>query len=245
MSPKSDFPCSSYSPLGHIPMPEVKVKCVDDSGACSCSSNRASMPLLRRSLTNDELQRRLQVALNEGTSNIAQTLVGLNVRTGYTHADSFRDLAPSVVPANGAQPNSISMHGLDAHIGPALYREKALQLEHRSSSDVSDSDGDINATMIPMTARATPYHSDPSSSATHHAVQIPAHHTHSKRPFGIRGPSLRTVNRHMTNSAAPSVHYNGPGSLIRGDLRDPGRGEEKRRHAGPLIRGLKVHGQGE
>ena len=44
------------------------------------------MPLLRRSLTHDELQRRLQVALNEGTSNIAQTLVGFNVRTGYTHA---------------------------------------------------------------------------------------------------------------------------------------------------------------
>lgn len=47
------------------------------------------MPALRRSLTNDELQRRLQVALNEGTSNIAQTLVGLNVRTGYTHAGMY------------------------------------------------------------------------------------------------------------------------------------------------------------
>lgn len=55
-----------------------------DDGVCQCP--RTGMPLLRRSLTHDELQRRLQVALNEGTSNIAQTLVGFNVRTGYTHA---------------------------------------------------------------------------------------------------------------------------------------------------------------
>lgn len=41
---------------------------------------------IHRSLTHDELQRRLQVALREGTPNIAQTLVGLNVRTSYTHA---------------------------------------------------------------------------------------------------------------------------------------------------------------
>jgi len=46
-------------------------------------------PALRRSITTDELQRRLQVALNEGTSNIAQTLVGFNVRTGYTHAGRY------------------------------------------------------------------------------------------------------------------------------------------------------------
>ncbi|KAL3887872.1 hypothetical protein ACJMK2_000261, partial [Sinanodonta woodiana] len=58
-------------------------KCVED-GFCNCP--KTGMPLLRRSLTQDELHRRLQVALNEGTSNIAQTLVGFNVRTGYTHA---------------------------------------------------------------------------------------------------------------------------------------------------------------
>lgn len=41
---------------------------------------------IRRSLTQDDLKHRLQVALHEGSSNIAQTLVGLNVRTAYTHA---------------------------------------------------------------------------------------------------------------------------------------------------------------
>lgn len=41
---------------------------------------------LRRSLTQDDLKHRLQVALHEGSANIAQTLVGLNVRTAYTHA---------------------------------------------------------------------------------------------------------------------------------------------------------------
>lgn len=44
---------------------------------------------IRPSLTHDELQHRLQVALREGTPNIAQTLVGLNVRTSYTHAGRF------------------------------------------------------------------------------------------------------------------------------------------------------------
>ena len=73
----------SYSPVPS----RVLLQCVDEAGVCTCGPNRpAGMPALRRSLTNDELQRRLQVALNEGTSNIAQTLVGLNVRTGYTHA---------------------------------------------------------------------------------------------------------------------------------------------------------------
>ncbi|VDI71365.1 Hypothetical predicted protein [Mytilus galloprovincialis] len=47
---------------------------------------------LRRSLTQDDLKHRLQVALHEGSANIAQTLVGLNVRTAYTHADAFRDM---------------------------------------------------------------------------------------------------------------------------------------------------------
>lgn len=55
---------------------------------------------LRRSLTNDEFQHRLQVALHEGTPNIAQTLVnGLNVRTGYTHAGML-NFVPFIVVSN-------------------------------------------------------------------------------------------------------------------------------------------------
>nr|XP_022332546.1 cytosolic carboxypeptidase 2-like isoform X26 [Crassostrea virginica] len=52
--------------------------------------------------TDDEKQRDMAffVALREGTPNIAQTLVGLNVRTSYTHAaETFRDMTPSVLPA--------------------------------------------------------------------------------------------------------------------------------------------------
>ncbi|XP_052085555.1 uncharacterized protein LOC127723104 isoform X46 [Mytilus californianus] len=44
--------------------------------------------------TEEDKQREMAffVALHEGSANIAQTLVGLNVRTAYTHADAFRDM---------------------------------------------------------------------------------------------------------------------------------------------------------
>nr|XP_022332554.1 cytosolic carboxypeptidase 2-like isoform X27 [Crassostrea virginica] len=72
-----------------------------DEGDPLCPYKRPIMSMqIRPSLTHDELQHRLQVALREGTPNIAQTLVGLNVRTSYTHAaETFRDMTPSVLPA--------------------------------------------------------------------------------------------------------------------------------------------------
>ena len=41
---------------------------------------------VQRSLTTEDFNRRLQVAFHEGTSNVSQALVGINIRTGYTHA---------------------------------------------------------------------------------------------------------------------------------------------------------------
>ncbi|XP_065942102.1 uncharacterized protein [Magallana gigas] len=91
--------------------------CDEGDPLCPCSRPIMSMQI-RPSLTHDELQHRLQVALREGTPNIAQTLVGLNVRTSYTHAgtrewicnttfdisstsntESFRDMTPNCLPA--------------------------------------------------------------------------------------------------------------------------------------------------
>ncbi|KAL4217925.1 hypothetical protein ACF0H5_022664 [Mactra antiquata] len=224
----SDKPTSSPSLHTHIQMPHVEVKCVDDSGVCHCGPPRAGMPSLRRSLTNDELQRRLQVALNEGTSNIAQTLVGLNVRTGYTHADSFRDLAPAVLPATAPQNNS--------------------------SSDVSDSETDSPTTMIPMTARATPYHHDSMMSSHptfHHSTSNHAHNVFKKH-LSLRGPSMRSVTRHVTNSAQSPMAFSHTNNLVRSEAplgqnqtSDQRRIDERKRNPGPLIRGLKVPGQGE
>ncbi|XP_076082751.1 uncharacterized protein LOC143053849 isoform X5 [Mytilus galloprovincialis] len=58
--------------------------------------------------TEEDKQRELAffVALHEGSANIAQTLVGLNVRTAYTHADAFRDMN-STMPSL-PQPRDIS-----------------------------------------------------------------------------------------------------------------------------------------
>ncbi|OWF38851.1 Cytosolic carboxypeptidase 2 [Mizuhopecten yessoensis] len=88
---------------------EMAFFCELEDGLCSCP--QSLMPVhqqLNRSLTNDELQRRLQVALSEGTPNIAQTLVGLNIRTSYTHAaDTFREMAPAVLPSTIPQPREI------------------------------------------------------------------------------------------------------------------------------------------
>ncbi|VDI71369.1 Hypothetical predicted protein [Mytilus galloprovincialis] len=67
--------------------PEPRLQCNEEDGMY----NHQIMSL-RRSLTQDDLKHRLQVALHEGSANIAQTLVGLNVRTAYTHADAFRDM---------------------------------------------------------------------------------------------------------------------------------------------------------
>ncbi|VDI71364.1 Hypothetical predicted protein [Mytilus galloprovincialis] len=69
------------------PPPLFEKRCNEEDGMY----NHQIMSL-RRSLTQDDLKHRLQVALHEGSANIAQTLVGLNVRTAYTHADAFRDM---------------------------------------------------------------------------------------------------------------------------------------------------------
>ncbi|CAG2206299.1 unnamed protein product [Mytilus edulis] len=68
-------------PLFEKRTPEPRLQCNEEDGMY----NHQIMSL-RRSLTQDDLKHRLQVALHEGSANIAQTLVGLNVRTAYTHA---------------------------------------------------------------------------------------------------------------------------------------------------------------
>ncbi|XP_060592114.1 cytosolic carboxypeptidase 2-like isoform X8 [Ruditapes philippinarum] len=213
--------------------------------------------------TEEEKQKEVAffVALNEGTSNIAQTLVGLNVRTGYTHAgtcyvpnvriphfspinvtatehigpmfhpdkvhifgkffDSFRDLAPAVLPATAPQNTATGGN---------------------SSSDMSDSD--IDANLIPVTARATPYLQDSISAPVH----PPFHHSTSyhaqnifKKHLSLRGPStMRTVQRHITNSAQPTMNFsNNPSNMIRSDVISSGQNEQRRieerkRNPGPL-----------
>ncbi|KAK3581757.1 hypothetical protein CHS0354_036079 [Potamilus streckersoni] len=208
---------------------EMSFFCVED-GFCNCP--KTGMPILRRSLTQDELHRRLQVALNEGTSNIAQTLVGFNVRTGYTHADSFKDLTPSVHPAGAAQ------------------------REQGSSSEESDLEMELNnGTTIPVAARSNPYQQD----QLHQNLGMP-HSAHAlsgtntphlyKRHLSLKGPTMRAY-RHL-NSASGPVQFST--SMIRPESMmlqtPPIRSEEQRfrqpKHpVGPLVRGIRVPGHGE
>ncbi|XP_060592107.1 uncharacterized protein LOC132746852 isoform X3 [Ruditapes philippinarum] len=135
--------------------------------------------------------------------------------------DSFRDLAPAVLPATAPQNTATGGN---------------------SSSDMSDSD--IDANLIPVTARATPYLQDSISAPVH----PPFHHSTSyhaqnifKKHLSLRGPStMRTVQRHITNSAQPTMNFsNNPSNMIRSDVISSGQNEQRRieerkRNPGPL-----------
>ncbi|XP_055995591.1 uncharacterized protein LOC125648400 isoform X7 [Ostrea edulis] len=146
--------------------------CDDEDPLCPCKRPIMSMQI-HRSLTHDELQRRLQVALREGTPNIAQTLVGLNVRTSYTHAaESFRDMTPNCLPATMPSVRDISS-------------------EEASDSDVPSS------TTITLAARSNPYNQHIEASGNLHLAGIAAQKRHMRS-----GPVLKTFTRHIPSSSS-------------------------------------------
>ena len=55
---------------------------MDEQALCQYPTHLPYPPML----TQEDFNQRLQVALNEGTANLSRTLMGMNVRTGYTHA---------------------------------------------------------------------------------------------------------------------------------------------------------------
>nr|XP_022332408.1 uncharacterized protein LOC111129975 isoform X12 [Crassostrea virginica] len=145
-----------------------------DEGDPLCPYKRPIMSMqIRPSLTHDELQHRLQVALREGTPNIAQTLVGLNVRTSYTHAaETFRDMTPSVLPATMPSVRDISS-------------------EEASDSDVPSS------TTITLAARANPYNQHIEASSNLQLAGIAAQKRHLRS-----GSVLKTFTRHIPSSSS-------------------------------------------
>nr|XP_022332484.1 uncharacterized protein LOC111129975 isoform X20 [Crassostrea virginica] len=125
--------------------------------------------------TDDEKQRDMAffVALREGTPNIAQTLVGLNVRTSYTHAaETFRDMTPSVLPATMPSVRDISS-------------------EEASDSDVPSS------TTITLAARANPYNQHIEASSNLQLAGIAAQKRHLRS-----GSVLKTFTRHIPSSSS-------------------------------------------
>nr|XP_034300045.1 uncharacterized protein LOC105338947 isoform X33 [Crassostrea gigas] len=146
--------------------------CDEGDPLCPCSRPIMSMQI-RPSLTHDELQHRLQVALREGTPNIAQTLVGLNVRTSYTHAaESFRDMTPNCLPATMPAVRDIS------------------------SEEASDSDVPSSST-ITLAARSNPYNQHIEASSNLHLAGIAAQKRHMRS-----GSVLKTITRHIPSSSS-------------------------------------------
>ncbi|XP_070209667.1 uncharacterized protein [Littorina saxatilis] len=70
---------------------DVSLLCDDEQPLFQCPTQ-----MYPNVLSQDDLNHRLQVALSEGTANLSRTLMGMNVRTGYTHADSLQELHPTI-----------------------------------------------------------------------------------------------------------------------------------------------------
>ncbi|KAL5014989.1 hypothetical protein ScPMuIL_009259 [Solemya velum] len=187
----------------------------DENGFCNCSR-----PLsLRRSLTHDELQCRLQVALNEGTANIAQTLVGFNVRTGYTHADSFRDLPATVMPGTMPQRDV-------------------------SSSD-SDSDSRVTQTTFPVSARRNPYQRDSSGEIRASPNLTFNSRTNIRTGPMLRSLSRHMSTGSMHPFMASNLLPVNAADPLSAEYSRVMQKTKMHRSPGPLIRGLKVPGQEE
>ncbi|XP_067664488.1 uncharacterized protein [Haliotis asinina] len=187
----------------------------------------------------DDIHHRLQVALNEGTSNISQALVGFNIRTGYTHADNFRDLCPGVHSTNGfILPSTSLTNGLSN--GHLVNGTKDL-----SSSDDSDSEAGDVATPIrtfPVSSRRNPYQLDHVSNPLTFPLPPPVF----RKPVRT-GPVLKTVNRHMVNSTPPLIASGiipPRRSSVTSELTNQKLDDRTRitRSSGPLIGSLRSNG---
>ncbi|WAR16337.1 CBPC2-like protein [Mya arenaria] len=242
------------SSTAQIAMPQVHVKCVEEAGICQCGPNRpAGMPTLRRSLTNDELQRRLQVALNEGTSNIAQTLVGLNTDEDEEFFMEGCRTVRGVVSVQGCvTPQPIEPLDLPKSVSPIIRNElpsRPLPKSYGESMRMPT----IVETLAKMKPRA--YHSVTLGNAwTCYVpnVRIP----HSFRDLApavlpatapqnnnnsLRGPSMKSsMGRQVTNSAQGSLNYghHAATQLTRSDMSPANdsqrKYEDKKRAPGPL-----------
>ncbi|XP_062568587.1 uncharacterized protein LOC134230763 isoform X2 [Saccostrea cucullata] len=167
------------------------------NGGIPCFSEERSIERAAKRMADmkkrndDEKQRDMAffVALREGTPNIAQTLVGLNVRTSYTHAgtrewicnttfdlssntESFPDMTPSCLPASMPSVRDIS------------------------SDEASDSDVP-SSTTITLAARSNPYNQHIEASSNLHLAGIAAQKRHMRS-----GPVLKSFTRHIPSSSS-------------------------------------------
>nr|XP_034299873.1 uncharacterized protein LOC105338947 isoform X2 [Crassostrea gigas] len=164
--------------------------CDEGDPLCPCSRPIMSMQI-RPSLTHDELQHRLQVALREGTPNIAQTLVGLNVRTSYTHAGTREWICNTTFDISSAS-NTESFRDMTPNCLPATMPA----VRDISSEEASDSDVPSSST-ITLAARSNPYNQHIEASSNLHLAGIAAQKRHMRS-----GSVLKTITRHIPSSSS-------------------------------------------
>ncbi|RUS91741.1 hypothetical protein EGW08_000449, partial [Elysia chlorotica] len=111
---------------------ERAAKCVDDSGL--------------HPTTNEEFNKRLK-ELGEDNPALAATLLGLNVRTGYTHAEHLQD--SSLSPSHGQ--GVVSPYLMSALATQGYRPEQTDLVDHSSSDSCCDDDSDNNINNITTT----------------------------------------------------------------------------------------------
>ncbi|GFO12547.1 cytosolic carboxypeptidase 2-like [Plakobranchus ocellatus] len=94
--------------------------------------------------TSEDFSHRLQ-ELGEANPTIAATLLGLNVRTGYTHAENLQDSNPN---ANAHLGGAVSPYLMSTFSTQGFRPEPADLLEQSSSDSCDNSDVDSNNNKI-------------------------------------------------------------------------------------------------
>ncbi|KAL8585691.1 hypothetical protein ACOMHN_022338 [Nucella lapillus] len=109
---------------------EVSFVCVEEPALYPYPSH-----MYPQVLSQEDLNHRLQVALSEGTANLSRTLMGMNVRTGYTHA-AFRHEA-SLATFYNLQEIHPTINGnylLAAHLAASSSSSPSLPHHYLSNS---------------------------------------------------------------------------------------------------------------
>nr|KAG5691081.1 hypothetical protein BaRGS_027585 [Batillaria attramentaria] len=83
---------------------ELTLYCVDEHGMYQYPPH-----MYPNVLTQDDFNHRLHVALSEGTANLSRTLMGMNVKTGYTHAGQVRSKDKVKVSFHAASSDTAQM----------------------------------------------------------------------------------------------------------------------------------------
>ncbi|ESO85980.1 hypothetical protein LOTGIDRAFT_235577 [Lottia gigantea] len=135
------------------------------------SRTMSGLPL-QRTVTEEEFNKRIQLALHEGTSNLTQTLVGNSIKTVYTHTESNGGGMKSESYLQGIQQSpSFSLPITFPMVTNNNNNNNTLNnLQPESLSDDTDDVLEIRRgrQSIPVTVQKSPYQYNISPTSKHH-----------------------------------------------------------------------------